>query len=61
MASYQLQEAKLSGVSTAILLFANGIILSCTLWFAADADFSTRQGIKTAIIALFTFASLAAF
>lgn len=58
--SYQLQEAKLSGVSTAILLFANGIILSCTLWFAADADFST-SGYKTAIIALFTFASLAAF
>ncbi|WP_032092001.1 heme ABC transporter ATP-binding protein/permease CydC [Necropsobacter rosorum] len=57
---YQQREANLSGLSTALLLFANGLILSATLWFAAEADFGSGQ-YRAALIALFAFAALAAF
>ncbi len=57
---YQQREANLSGLSTALLLFANGLILSATLWFAAAADFGSTP-YATALIALFAFAALAAF
>ncbi|EIJ71541.1 heme ABC transporter ATP-binding protein/permease CydC [Pasteurella bettyae] len=58
--SYQQQEANLSGLSSAILLFANGLILSFTLYFAAYADLGT--GIyKAALLALLAFAALASF
>ncbi|WP_040976251.1 heme ABC transporter ATP-binding protein/permease CydC [Necropsobacter massiliensis] len=57
---YQQREANLSGLSTALLLFANGLILSATLWFAAAADFGSTP-YAAAFIALFAFAALAAF
>ncbi|TDQ57398.1 ATP-binding cassette subfamily C protein CydC [Mesocricetibacter intestinalis] len=58
--SYQRQEANLSGLSSAILLFANGLMLALTLWFAADAELGSGE-YKAAFIALFTFAALSAF
>ena len=56
----QAKEAKLSGFSTALVLFLNGLLISGILWFASNADFSTDE-YRTAYIALFTFAALAAF
>ncbi|WP_424404727.1 heme ABC transporter ATP-binding protein/permease CydC [Pasteurella sp. PK-2025] len=57
---YQQKEANLTGLSSAILLLVNGLILALTLWFAAEADLG--EGIyKAAYIALFAFAALAAF
>ena len=56
----QAQEAKLSGFSTALVLFLNGLLISGMLWFASNADFGTDE-YRTAYIALFTFAALAAF
>ena len=57
---YQQQESNLSGFSTALMLFANGLLLAVTLWFAANADFGSDT-YKAAFIGLFTFAALAAF
>ena len=54
------KEAKLSGFSTALVLFLNGLLISGMLWFASNADFGTDE-YHTAYIALFTFAALAAF
>lgn len=56
----QAKEAKLSGFSTALVLFLNGLLISGMLWFASNADFGTDE-YHTAYIALFTFAALAAF
>ena len=56
----QAKEAKLSGFSTALILFLNGLLISGMLWFASNADFGTDE-YRTAYIALFTFAALAAF
>ena len=56
----QAKEAKLSGFSTALVLFLNGLLISGMLWFASNVDFGTDE-YRTAYIALFTFASLAAF
>ncbi|MGC7560674.1 heme ABC transporter ATP-binding protein/permease CydC [Pasteurella sp. 22655_41Tandhals] len=57
---YQQKEANLTGLSSAILLLVNGLILALTLWFVAEADLG--EGIyKAAYIALFAFAALAAF
>lgn len=58
--SYQQQEAVLSGLSNALLLFLNGVILAVTLWFAAAADFG-NDTYHAAIIALFALAALASF
>lgn len=55
----QAKEAKLSGFSTALILFLNGLLISGMLWFASNADFGTDE-YRTAYIALFTFAALAA-
>ncbi|SUB24334.1 heme ABC transporter ATP-binding protein/permease CydC [Avibacterium avium] len=57
---FQQKEANLSGFSTALVLFANGILLALTLWFAANADFGNDR-YSPAIIALFALAALAAF
>lgn len=57
---FQQKEANLSGFSTALVLFANGILLALTLWFAANADFGSDR-YSPAIIALFALAALAAF
>lgn len=56
----QAKEAKLSGFSTALVLFLNGLLISGMLWFASNTDFGTDE-YRTAYIALFTFAALAAF
>ena len=56
----QAKEAKLSGFSTALVLFLNGLLISGMLWFASNADFGTDE-YRKAYIALFTFAALAAF
>lgn len=56
----QAKEAKLSGCSTALVLFLNGLLISGMLWFASNTDFGTDE-YRTAYIALFTFAALAAF
>lgn len=58
--SYQQREAALSGLSSALLLFLNGILLAATLWFAAIAEFG-NDTYQAAIIALFTLAALASF
>ncbi|QLB12895.1 ATP-binding cassette subfamily C protein CydC [Bisgaardia hudsonensis] len=58
--AYQQQEANLSGFSTALLLFINGLILSTTLWVAANADFGDWDYPK-ALIGLFALAALASF
>lgn len=58
--SYQAREANLTGFSTALLLFFNGLLVVAVLWFSATADLG--QGIyKAAIIALVTFSALASF
>ncbi|HBO39055.1 MAG TPA: cysteine/glutathione ABC transporter ATP-binding protein/permease CydC, partial [Pasteurellaceae bacterium] len=57
---YQRQEANLSSLSSAVLLFANGILLTLTLWFAATADVGTGV-YRAAIIALFALVALASF
>ncbi|MFU2088613.1 heme ABC transporter ATP-binding protein/permease CydC [Avibacterium avium] len=57
---FQQKEANLSGFSTALVLFANGILLALTLWFAGNADFGSDR-YSPAIIALFALAALAAF
>ncbi|PJG83398.1 heme ABC transporter ATP-binding protein/permease CydC [Caviibacterium pharyngocola] len=58
--AYQQRETNLAGLSTALLLFANGLIVAITLWFAATADFA-QPDYKAAFVALFAFAALAAF
>lgn len=58
--SYQQKEANLAGLSTALFLFANGMLLVATLWFAANADFGNDQ-YRYALIGLFALAALAAF
>ncbi len=56
----QSKEAKLSGFSTALVLFLNGLLICTMLWFSSQADFGTDE-YRAAFIALFTFAALAAF
>ncbi|OOF64584.1 cysteine/glutathione ABC transporter ATP-binding protein/permease CydC [Rodentibacter sp. Ppn85] len=56
----QAKEAKLSGFSTALVLFLNGLLICAMLWFSSQADFGTNE-YRAAFIALFTFAALAAF
>ncbi|MCR1837424.1 cysteine/glutathione ABC transporter ATP-binding protein/permease CydC [Pasteurella caecimuris] len=56
----QAKEAKLSGFSTALVLFLNGLLICVMLWFSSQADFGTDK-YRAAFIALFTFAALAAF
>ncbi|QPB42909.1 heme ABC transporter ATP-binding protein/permease CydC [Rodentibacter haemolyticus] len=56
----QSKEAKLSGFSTALVLFLNGLLICIMLWFSSQADFGTDE-YRAAFIALFTFAALAAF
>ena len=56
----QEEEAKLSGFSSALVLFLNGLLICCMLWFASLVDFGTDE-YHMAFIALFTFAALAAF
>lgn len=58
--AYQQRETNLAGLSSAILLFANGLILAVTLWAAAHIDLGTGE-YKAALLALFAFSALAAF
>lgn len=58
--AYQQKEANLTGLSNAILLSANGLLLVVTLWFAAEAKFGDGN-YQNAVIALFALAVLASF
>ena len=58
--AYQQQEANLSGFSTALLLFANGLVLCIVMWFAAQVDLGSDE-YRAALIGLFAFAALASF
>lgn len=53
------KEAKLSGFSTALVMFLNGLLVCGMLWFSSQADFGGDE-YRMAFIALFTFAALAA-
>ena len=53
------KEAKLSGFSTALVMFLNGLLVCGMLWFSSQADFGNDE-YRMAFIALFTFAALAA-
>ena len=53
------KEAKLSGFSTALVMFLNGLLVCGILWFSSQADFGDDE-YRMAFIALFTFAALAA-
>lgn len=56
----QQKEANLSGFSTALSLFLNGLIIATMLWFSSQAEFGNDK-YRMAFIALFTFAALASF
>lgn len=56
----QQKEANLSGFSTALSLFLNGLIIAAMLWFSSQAEFVNDE-YRMAFIALFTFAALASF
>ena len=56
----QQKEANLSGFSTALSLFLNGLIITAMLWFSSQAEFGNDE-YHMAFIALFTFAALASF
>nr|WP_314690759.1 cysteine/glutathione ABC transporter ATP-binding protein/permease CydC [uncultured Haemophilus sp.] len=56
----QQKEANLSGFSTALSLFLNGLIIAAMLWFSSQAEFGNDE-YHMAFIALFTFAALASF
>ena len=56
----QQKEANLSGFSTALSLFLNGLIIAAMLWFSSQAEFGSDE-YRMAFIALFTFAALASF
>ena len=50
----QQKEANLSGFSTALSLFLNGLIIAAMLWFSSQAEFGNDE-YRMAFIALFTF------
>ncbi|MDU1235003.1 MAG: cysteine/glutathione ABC transporter ATP-binding protein/permease CydC [Haemophilus parainfluenzae] len=56
----QQKEANLSGFSSALSLFLNGLIIAAMLWFSSQAEFGNDE-YRMAFIALFTFAALASF
>ena len=56
----QQKEANLSGFSTALSLFLNGLIIAAMLWFSSQAEFGNDE-YRMAFIALFTFAALGSF
>lgn len=58
--AYQAKEANLTGFSTALLLFFNGLLVVAVLWLSASTDLG--QGLyKAALMALLTFCALASF
>lgn len=56
----QQREAQLAGLSNAIILLANGVIVLVTLWLAAGTQMGEGD-FKLALIALVTFTALASF
>lgn len=56
----QQKEANLSGFSSALSLFLNGLIIAAMLWFSSQAEFGNDE-YSMAFIAFFTFAALASF
>ncbi len=64
--AFQQKEANLSGLSTALVMFANGMLLAVVLWIAAKTDFAVHLApdnrfYQASVIALFAFAALASF
>lgn len=57
---YQAKESRLSGLSTALVMLANGLLVVLTLWLSAAMDFGTDI-YRFAFIALFTMSALASF
>ncbi|MDG2953370.1 cysteine/glutathione ABC transporter ATP-binding protein/permease CydC [Bisgaard Taxon 10/6] len=58
--AYQRRESNLSGLSTALFMFFNGLLVVLTLWLAAATEFGSELE-QFAFIALFTMSALAAF
>lgn len=58
--TYQSNESRLSGLSTAVVMLANGLLVVLTLWLSANMDFGTDT-YRFAFIALFTMSALASF
>lgn len=58
--TYQANESRLSGLSTAVVMLANGLLVVLTLWLSANMDFGTDT-YRFAFIALFTMSALASF
>ncbi|ABR74462.1 cysteine/glutathione ABC transporter ATP-binding protein/permease CydC [Actinobacillus succinogenes] len=58
--AYQQRESNLSGLSTALFMFFNGLLVVLTLWLAASVEFGSELE-QFAFIALFTMSALAAF
>ena len=56
----QQKEANLSGFSTALSLFLNGLIIAAMLWFSSRAEFGNDE-YRMAFISLFPFAALPSF
>ena len=56
----QQKEANLSGFSTALSVFLNGLIIAAMLWFSSQTEFGNDE-YRMAFIALFAFAALASF
>ncbi|WP_439242543.1 heme ABC transporter ATP-binding protein/permease CydC [Lonepinella sp. BR2474] len=58
--NYQQRESNLSGFSTAVLMFANGLLVVLTLWISANIEFAIEE-YRLAFIGLFTLSALASF
>ncbi|MDO4429823.1 MAG: cysteine/glutathione ABC transporter ATP-binding protein/permease CydC [Lonepinella koalarum] len=58
--SYQAKESRLSGLSSTLIMLANGLLVVLTLWLVAQIDFGS-DSYRFAFIALFTMSALASF
>lgn len=58
--AYQAKESRLSGLSTALVMLANGLLVVLTLWLSSLVDFGS-DAYRLAFIALFTMSALASF
>ncbi|MBV7387892.1 cysteine/glutathione ABC transporter ATP-binding protein/permease CydC [Pasteurellaceae bacterium TAE3-ERU1] len=57
----QAKEAALTGLSSAVVLLINGVLLLVMLYLAGGTEFALQHDFVLANIALFTFAALASF
>ncbi|TYG33649.1 cysteine/glutathione ABC transporter ATP-binding protein/permease CydC [Lonepinella koalarum] len=58
--NYQQRESNLSGFSTSVLMFANGLLVVLTLWISSNIEFAIEE-YRLAFIGLFTLSALASF